>query len=1343
MKQKRVLFLLLLSSLAYTKEEQSKISGEVTFGIDSTFGVDGLENVSRLIPQVIDLFKSNKYKDYEKEKNSEQKNNGNKGNNQNNNNNNSGNGNQPPNKLDAYIPKYNPTVRDLELAAKYLSKNVELRKKLSVKLKENYVGLGLKVDIFGKKITHTKFLGNNEIEKLKLTLTSDNRYINGEINYYVKGESPEKIDIDKIDDEKTLKNKVVEYRFSVNPRPDKNLSLSLDFSGENRNINIGPTIRYRKGGTYVNASLIFNNEKRSYDLTDELDKIKHTAPGYDKIEYFKKWTLKEGYPKDNITKDDYNKEHADLGKAEVSGTKGTARILGHYSGSLYGDSPFRYVAKSFFDEIHSNKSFSSVSSIIKVFEKDEAPTSTSFLSLGLLNLSSQIQNNTEINKLITKIGKKMYRRLGIGLERKYSSINAWTQVPEEFHYLLPGFYKNFDYSKIKSEELDPDYLYNNGIKKPELPSKGNIRNKRDADNNGNGDYKLKEGWHYFDTDFDEYVRKEIFREYSLEKIQKLTNKSTLGLAFDWLLGNQINQVISELPKIQELMKNPYEMKGVDMLRGIYFHQSEKERNVMKYEDILRANFSDVNLKENSTKYSTKIKFNIGHIGRNYKLGASLLLNDNVNVNAEKYGYVRRNDNIGVNATYKEGIIEFDSKLSLDLTKNYLYRKDNKEKHVYNTVSLNTDTYLGLNIPANEKLNVLLGLRHIGVYGWINPIESLDKNGKAIEFDIAKRDESNNPIGKDNNSIITSETTEKNLVDKEYERLKQENNGKSNKLKRDIHQSDYIQTEKSKTLKSRYELYNILSPRVTMVYRPYDNIIFSSHLELPISIRNSSPAGIRGIYTGEIRYLIDDSFKDIIYTKSNPIKFKTSGDIEAGLILGNDVGYYLSYKAMADMSFLRGDIKGNDKDIDFILSLNPLIVNLPIKPRLLIGKEGKEYVSKVGLEYSKGTEFTTILGMRKVLKTSKDILEEELKPNILEILKGRNTKEYERVKEKLDKESFKGELTYTFTPFIDIRKEEGNFRIRAKADSTKVVGKEVKNETVVGEFIERKNVEKYFAWNYQENGWFNKKYNYFMDVKSDKITKETKTTVDLDNDVYNFEIETEYKQDKGVNFDLSLNIVYDEIKLNRMKEIKTITETKSRVIMITSNSNSPTVSETEKNDPKNKVDIDNKDRLGSLKKHIQNKKEKAYDNKVYNEHATNISGREITERELVERLSDKTKIEKKLENTLFLHTKKINANLDTYLGYKFKTSDKMGVSVGMKYNLTAEYISSNKIIVEEIKLFGSRKILFKNTISPEVKMIYNLINNLNARLSAELPINFENKEFKGVKFNVKTGLEYRW
>ncbi|WP_196760996.1 hypothetical protein, partial [Streptobacillus moniliformis] len=77
----------------------------------------------------------------------------------------------------------------LELAVKYLSQNIELRKRVNFKLKENYLGLGLKVDILGKKITHSNFLENNDIEKIKLTLFSENKYINGELNYYVKGES--------------------------------------------------------------------------------------------------------------------------------------------------------------------------------------------------------------------------------------------------------------------------------------------------------------------------------------------------------------------------------------------------------------------------------------------------------------------------------------------------------------------------------------------------------------------------------------------------------------------------------------------------------------------------------------------------------------------------------------------------------------------------------------------------------------------------------------------------------------------------------------------------------------------------------------------------------------------------------------------------------------------------------------------------------------------------------------------------------------------------------------------------------------------------------------------------
>ncbi|CAM3160276.1 hypothetical protein [Streptobacillus ratti] len=1324
MKQKKILFLLLLSSLAYS-EEKSKISGEVTFGVDATFGVDGLENVSKLIPQVVDLFRAKKYKDYEKE------------------NNNGGNTQPSPNPkpnqdLDLYIPKYNPTARDIELAGKYLSRNVELRKKLSVKLKENYIGLGIKADIFGKKITHTKFLGDNEIDKIKLTLTSDNKYVNGEINYYVKGESKEKVDIDKIDDEKPLKNKVVDYNFRVNPTPDRNLSLSLYFAGQDKSINIGPTVVYKNGGSYVSASVLFNNYKRSYDLTDELDKIKYTAPGYDKVEYFKKWTLKDKYKelKPEISKDEYENEHADLEKAEVSGFKGTSRILGHYSGSLYGDSPIRYVTKTLFDEIHSNKNFRNLSDLTKILEKEEKPTATSFIAPGI-GLSKEVKNAKGLNDMANRIAQKLYKRLGLGLDRKYSTIGAWTQIPSDFQHLLPGYYKDFDYSKIKGEELDPNYLYD-GLKTPVLPSSLSMnRVLAQSRSSSQNKYKFEERWHDFDSDAKKYLIDEITREYELDKIKAIAGSSILGILGDFFLGDKISKIIDKLPKIQELIKNPYEMKGLDILRGLYLHQSEKERNILKYEDILRANFADVNLKENKAEYSTKLKLNAGHIGRNYKLGVELLLNDNVNVNAEKYGYVKKSNNLGVTGTYKEGIIEFNTKLLLNVSKNYLYRKDNQEKHVYDTTSLNTDTYLGLNIPTNDKLNVLLGLRHIGIYGWIDLRKSLDKNGKEVEFDIAKRDKDNNPIGKDNKSIITSQTTEKELVDKEALMT-----GNEKKLKRDIHQSDYIQTEKGKAVKSSYEMYNILSPRLTLLYRPYDNILFSSHLELPISIRNSSPAGIRGIYTGEIKYLIDDSFKDVIFTKLNPIKFKSMGDIEAGGVLGNDPGYYLSYRAMADLTFLRGDVRGNDKNIDFSLSLNPLIVNFQVKPRLIIAKDKEEISTKVGLEYTKGTEFSTILGFRKVLKSSKDIVEQELKPNILSILKDRNNKEYNKVKEKLPNLLFKGELDYTLTPFIDIKKEEGNFRIRAKADSVKRTGYTEKKNVEEGNFVDLP--LSYFAWNYHINGWFgNKSYNYFFDKKSQKITKETKNSIFLDNQIYNFEIDTEYRQDKGINFDLNLGIVYNETRLRGLKEITTTTETKSKVVSHTSKAKDPLkiLEHVEQNHEV--VDIDEKNILESLKKYVKNKK--SYDDTIYEKDSTLGIYPKINEEKLKEILDypNRIKKENKSEETHFLRTKKIDANLDTYLGYNFRYNEKMTVSLGMKYNLNAEYISSNKIILEDIKLFGSRKMIFKNTLSPEIKMKYNLISNLNARLSAEMPFGFENKDFKGTKFNVKTGLEYRW
>ncbi|WP_064605733.1 hypothetical protein [Streptobacillus moniliformis] len=1339
---KRMFFLLLLSSLSYSKEIKSKVNGEITFGVDAAFGADGLESIVRLFPPMIDLYKPIKYSDYEKDENIE-------------------NLELDDSATDVYIPKYNKTMRDLELAVKYLSKNAEFRKRLGVKLKEEYIGLGLKIDIVGKKIPHIQFLSNNDIDKLKVSLTSDNKYVNGEINYYIKGESSEKIDIDKIDEEKKLKNRVVDYSFTVNPRPDDKWSISLDFSGMNRNLNIGPTIRYRNGGTYANISILFNNIISSYDLTDEIDKIKHSAPGYDKIEYFKKWTLKNETLEKEIDKNKYDEKHADLMKAEVSGTKGTARILGNYSGSLYGDSPFRYFTKTLFDEIHSNSKFSSLSSILKTFEKEEKVTKSSFISLSTLTLSSELSNEKNINEAASKIATKIYRRLGIGLDRKYSSVGLWKQIPKDFEYLLAGYYANFDYSNIKSEKLDADYLYNNGVKKPIIK---NAMMPASIVNTKNEKYELKERLHYFSSDVDKYLKDEIFREYEIEKFKNLINTSTTGLIFDGFLGifsndTKINQVLEILPKIQEVVKNPYEVKGLDMLRGLYLHQSEKERNIVKYEEIIKKSFQGIDLKNNNARFSNKIRINIGHVGKNYKLGTDILLNDNIHVDADKYGYVKRSKKIGFEAIYKKSLLELYNKIELSLDKNYLFRKDNKVKYVYDTTSLNTDTYLGLDIPVNDRFNLGLGIRHIGNYGFINPKGSTDENGNEIKHKIAKRDDNNNPIGKDGEAITTSQSTEKELVDKEYERLKKEYDEKNtqpnkklfNKLKRDIHQSDFIETIESDAISSKYEMYNIVSPRVTMRYRAYRNLIISSHLEVPISIRNSLPAGIRGVYTGEIKYLIDDSFADIVLRKQLPIKFKTTGNIEAGLLLGSKIERYLSYKAMVDIGFLRGDIKGNNKNFDISVSFNPLIIDFPVKPRILLAKEGKETGVKFGLEYSEDSNFSSILGFKKVIKSNKDIFKDELKPDVIRILKTRKEKEYEKVKDKIEALEFNGKITHELTPFISIKKDEGKFKIAVKADSIKTSGHSYSEIINIGEFKERKPTT-YFAWNYHKYKSYliffsiNTEYNYFIDIKSDKITDIDKRNKNLDNEVYNFEIDTEYTQDKGINFNLDLSVMYNETKLSEITEKIKKTETKSRVISIKTKKqilDENKIKEYMDKKEHKEVNINKDNILNSLKEHANS--EKSEYNDIYNSETTFLLKQKIDEEKLKNILDIPSRIkeEKSIKETVFLRTKKIISNLDMYLGYNIKPTDKIKVAFGMKYNLGINYETLNKVILDDELLFGSRTILFKNTITPEVKMKYNLIHNLNTNLGLDLPINFENIEFKGVKFNIKAGFEYNW
>lgn len=277
-------------------------------------------------------------------------------------------------------------------------------------------------------------------------------------------------------------------------------------------------------------------------------------------------------------------------------------------------------------------------------------------------------------------------------------------------------------------------------------------------------------------------------------------------------------------------------------------------------------------------------------------------------------------------------------------------------------------------------------------------------------------------------------------------------------------------------------------------------------------------------------------------------------------------------------------------------------------------------------------------------------------------------------------------------------------------------------------------------------WSNKEYNYFVDIKSDKITNIEKKNINLDSEKYNFQIDTEYTQDKGVNFNLDLNVIYNETKLSEITEKTKKTETKSRIITMKTKATSvdeKSIKEVMNKNEHSEVNMTKDTILGSIEEFIKTKNSK--DKKIYD--ASTILGinQGIDENKLRKILDipSRTKEEKTRDETIFLHTKQINLNLDTYLGYNFKPTIKMKFSLGMKYNLNANYETLNKVILEDTKLFGSRHILFKNKISPEVKMTYNLVHNLNTKLGVDLPVSFENVSFKGVKLNIRMGIEYRW
>uniref|UniRef100_UPI0009E80C9D hypothetical protein n=1 Tax=Caviibacter abscessus TaxID=1766719 RepID=UPI0009E80C9D len=1035
------------STMTYTKVED-KVKAEITFGIDTHFGADAAERVSKMTFPAIDLIFAKKVQDYDKKKEPK----------------NQSLGLQTQKKtVDYYLPKY-PENRDLDLAIRYISKEYKFRKRLGIKLSEDYFGLRLGLDVIGKDNDYENFIEKNEIDKLKLTLTSENKYLNGTLKYYIIGEENKKYGIDKLEKEKDkIGNKEVDYNVTFNPLADYPVQAFVNVRGQGKRSEISPSFGGAYKGFYFNAGPVFVTNREKLDINEEIENISYAAPGYDKIEYFKKWEKKENA--DLSTKTAYEEDHADLEKAEVSGYKGTYRLLGYYSGSLFGDSPVKLAVNTFLDEIHKNSETQKISKLLN--ELENGITLSGNLIYDGWNLfknrniiQDAVSEGTNLytskkevlNSILTTVTSKLLDRAGIGYGRKTSHLGLIKQVPNDFKQLFPGLTPNFDLFGINQGILDPTYLYFNGFTyndpnipenlvntpktlsltiegpKTEMPQSLTVSNK---------DYELKDRWHYLGEDLFNYSLPDFDKYYKLSELKKEFPNSSLGakevLGYIFNVDKRV-LVADAVKRISDILRNPYEMRGIDLTRAMYFHASEKEKNIFKVEETLATIKSDLkDITEIKQTNNISAKLNAGYVGNGYRIDLNSRINDRTNITSESknlnFTKIQHTAGINIQGMYKG----FIAQTSLDTTYtdvNLKYTKNSKETLLkYKDINLVTQTYLGYRIKAGSKWDIDLGLSHYGEYGYIMP-ETFKVNGKDYTLDVVKRDKDGKPIDLEGKSVDISTMTEKKLVDQAFDKKDKIEGKKAETSKRKFNADDALQKEKKPLENSWRSIYNILSPKIGVTYRPYKSFEIRNEFQLPVAFNKSEFSGVNIMYKTEFKYLLGSSDFDIFTDMNKAFNLRTKGKVDAGVELVERNGVYANYDIFADLSAAKLSLYGKNLDPNIELSLNPLVVNLPLKPRVIISKENKDIYLKYGIELSPNKETSIVAGVQKQISKDKQIFKSNLQSTVRDVLVYRNKKdEITAFDNKLKDFKFENNLNYTLTPFVSIEKISDNLTIR--------------------------------------------------------------------------------------------------------------------------------------------------------------------------------------------------------------------------------------------------------------------------------------------------------------------------
>lgn len=1320
MRKNKRLLLSLLTINALTLS-YGKLKGEVSFGVSSNFGVDNLHKVTSLVKPSLNLLLAKQVLDYE------QQNSGGGGGG-------GGGGGSVP-QYEYYLPPY-PKNIDLELAARYLTQAIRFKKTLKVKLEDDYTGLGVGLDLIGKNSDYTNFIENKEIDKLKLRLSSNNKYVQGEINYYVIGEQQDNNGIEKIDEDNgQIANKTVDYNINITPLVDFPMQASFNIQGQGKNAELSPTASFTHNGFYVSMSPTFEVNRKDVDISEEISKIAYAAPGYDRIEYFKKWTKKDPTS--------YDEDQVDLLNATATGHKGTWRLLGLPSGSLYGDSPTKLILNEVLNGIQNNPKLSNIAEALKDLERGVGYLDIPGLALKYAqkykDIQRELQDREAINPMLVSITNRLLRRFELGGKTsKYtSSLDIYKQVPPEFRSLIPGLTPDYDLYNMNTNLFDINYLYYNGLKRPE----GVASNTATPTQATPPKYELKKDWHYLGSDVNKYMLPDIEKYYGFQYlISKLQNPG-LGL-----LG-EIGKIKEKVDRITDLLRNPYEMKSIDMLRGIYFHASEKDKNIMKLEEKLEPLKKEIeNVSDKKQFNNVSLKLSAGHVGKHHRIDLYSKLNDITTVTGTDLKFVKGQHIVGLNIEgAKNGFIGKTNIQTTYSNIDFAYKKTNIN---YSTTDILMNTYLGYRIKAGRNWAVDLGITHHGEFGHINPI-TFTENGKTFTMKVAKRDENGNPIDLDGNVLDISKQTEKGLVDYAY------NKSDKKKSKRHFNSSDALQKEDKELTSYWYNIYNILMPTLGVSYMPHRNLEIYNQVQIPLAFSRSKFSGVNLKYKGELRYLIGDSDFDIFKNPKQLFSIGTHGKIGAGLELSDNKGFKLDYDMQADLSALKLSLRGQNKDLQYVASLNPIVVDFAIKPRVIFSKETDKFM-KFGLELSTKTNGNIVAGVQKVVSKDDKIFSDKLVPQVEQVLKDRNVgKEVEKFTEKIAKFKFDSPLEYTYTPFVEYELYTKDLKVRLGLSSKygeksldPVIEKRESDYKIKDQDLkdlgDYKNSDAYITYAKNKNaGWFSDPdpWVYFVPINKYSDVKEIQSIKKLTDKKYKVYFNVDYEKEYGFNAKADVNFEYDNIKFTETtKVLKHYEKIKRYIYALKFHRGDKYIDDKIKNqilDDKNIVDFDKnatqQEKYDKIKQMIQERDGKD----LYNSDKNKI----ITE---VEKENPKPNVlNDKSSTTNTIGIRNMNFNTNVRLGYTFKVKDDFFVGIALNHKLDLQYLTIDNVILDDLKLFGSSTLKVKNELAPEINAKYKVLNGLNWNTSIKVPVQFENKKYTNTSINFKTGLEFKW